>query len=347
QLPPATLPVPYLVRAGARQRSPAGALPPGALVLAEATGLGTGRPVGLTVAELASHAYLLGPSGTGKTTLLARLVTEAGGAGIGLVVLDPHGDLTRQVLSLLPAQVLARAAVVDLTEPAAVPVINPLWLPPCADPARAAVARSIRSAAVTAVFADLWGLARATTPNLLHFLQAALAALVGAGGASLADLPRFLTDAAFRAGVVRRSGDERVRRRWAEFAALRPDDRSRTVRAILNKAGEFDRNPVLATVFGDPGPGLRLDEVMDSGQLLLVNLPRGLVPEGTVEVVGSLVVTLLHQAALAREARPPEERPLCLAVIDEFQEFALRAFASVVTSTRKYGLGLVVANRGK
>jgi hypothetical protein len=84
---------------------------------------------------------------------------------------------------------------------------------------------------------------------------------------------------------------------------------------------------------------------MDNGELLLVKLPRGLVPEGTVELVGSLLVTQLYQAALAREARPPSERPPVVAVIDEFQEFALSTFSKIVTATRKYGLGLVVANQ--
>jgi hypothetical protein len=144
---------------------------------------------------------------------------------------------------------------------------------------------------------------------------------------------------------VRAANDPRISARWAEFAGLSADDRSRTVRAILNKAADFDRNPILATVFGDSGPGLRLEPVMDGGRVLLVSLPRGLVPEGTVELVGSLLVSLLYQAALAREARPADQRPPVVAVIDEFQEFALTTFAKVVTATRKYGLGLVVANQ--
>jgi hypothetical protein len=260
-------------------------------------------------------------------------------------VLDPHGDLTRHVLAVLPDDAAERVRLFDITDPAALPTINPLWLPPQPNPSAAAVARAVRSAAVTAVFADLWRLDRAMAPNLMHFLEAALAALVATGDSCLADLPRFLTDGAFRADVVRRANDPRVAARWREFAALATDDRSRTVRAILNKAADFDRNPILATIFGDSGPGLRLDEVMDNGGILLVNLPRGLVPEGTVELVGSLLVTQLYQAALAREARPPDERPPVVAVIDEFQEFALSTFAKIVTATRKYGLGLVVANQ--
>jgi hypothetical protein len=330
--------VPHLRRTQARRRAAAVPQPRGGLHLADTAHRESADPVGVTVQQLMSHAYLVGPSGTGKTTLLASLVLALAASGTGAVVLDPHGDLVRQTLLRLPEDQLDRVLLVDLADPTNLPTLNPLWVPPTG-PAEQAVARAVRSAAVTAVFADVWGLHRAAAPNLMHFLEAALAALVASGEGCLAALPRFLTDGAYRGAVVRAAGDPRVTARWAEFAALSPDDRSRTVRAILNKAADFDRNPLLGTVFGDPGPGLRLDEVMDSQRILLVSLPRGLVPEGTVELVGSLLVSLLYQAALAREARPADQRPSVVAVIDEFQEFALTTFAKVVTATRKYGLG--------
>jgi molybdopterin-guanine dinucleotide biosynthesis protein len=344
-LPGPELVVPHLARTGARRREQRHAVAADALVLAETTHRDRHEPVGVRVRDLMTHAYVVGPSGTGKTTMLVRLVLELAAQRTAAVVLDPHGDLTRNVLATIPDDAAGRVRLFDITDPASLPTINPLWLPPQPNESAAAVARAVRSAAVTAVFADLWRLDKASAPNLMHFLEAALAALVATGDSCLADLPRFLTDAPFRADVVRRANDTRITTRWREFAALGPDDRSRTVRAILNKAADFDRNPILATIFGDPGPGLRLDEVMDNGQVLLVNLPRGLVPEGTVELVGSLLVTQLYQAALAREARPPDERPPVVAVIDEFQEFALSTFAKIVTAVRKYGLGLVVANQ--
>jgi molybdopterin-guanine dinucleotide biosynthesis protein len=344
-LPGPDLVIPHLARTGARRREQRHRVADDALILAETTHRDHAEPVGVRVRDLMTHAYVVGPSGTGKTTMLVRLVLELAAQRTAAVVLDPHGDLTRHVLAALPDDVADRVRLFDITDPASLPTINPLWLPPQPNASAAAVARAVRSAAVTAVFADLWRLDKASAPNLMHFLEAALAALVAVGDGRLADLPRFLTDAPFRADVVRRANDERIAARWREFAALGPDDRSRTVRAILNKAADFDRNPILATIFGDSGPGLRLDEVMDNAGVLLVSLPRGLVPEGTVELVGSLLVTQLYQAALAREARPPDQRPPVVAVIDEFQEFALSTFAKIVTATRKYGLGLVVANQ--
>jgi hypothetical protein len=360
--------VAHLPRAGARHRAATAPMDPGGLPLARslhrhpAAGSAdpdaadqrgndeTAAPVGVSVTDLMSHAYVIGPSGTGKTTLLTHLCLSLAETGCGQIVLDPHGDLAHQLLARLPDEQLHRVVLFDLADPTNLPTLNPLHLDPTiTDPGQIAVARSVRAAAVRAVFADLWGLHRATTPNLLHFLDAALAALIAAqpttGTGTLADLPRLLTDAPWRAHIVRAGGDRRVAARWAEFAALGRDDQSRTVRAILNKAADFDRNPILATVFGDPGPGLQIADHMDAGDILVVSLPRGLVPEGTVELIGSVLVSLAYQAALAREDRPPERRPPVVAVIDEFQEFALTTFAKALTATRKYGLGLVVANQ--
>jgi hypothetical protein len=346
--------VAHLPRAGARHRAPTAGLAPDGLVLARSlhdqrpqSAGADATPVGVSLTDLMSHAYVIGPSGTGKTTLLTHLCLTLAQTGCGQIVLDPHGDLAHQLLARLPEDQLSRVVLFDLEDPQNLPTLNPLWVDPATTggPTGLAVAQAVRAAAVRAVFIDLWGLGRATTPNLLHFLDAALSALIAVGTGTLADLPRLLTDAPWRSEIVRAGGDPRVAARWAEFASLGREDQSRTVRAILNKAADFDRNPILAAVFGDRGPGLRIDALMDAGSILIVSLPRGRVPEGTVELIGSVLVSLAYQAALARENRPPGDRPPVVAVIDEFQEFALSTFAKALTATRKYGLGLVVANQ--
>jgi len=336
--------VPHLRRSGARRRAPLSPAAAGQLHLADSLYHDQHQPVGVSVRDLLSHAYVIGPSGTGKTTLLTRLVLALAGTPAAGLILDPHGDLVRHVLAALPDSALPRVDLIDLADPGQLPSINPLWLP-AGTPEQLAVARSTRSAAVRAVFEDLWRLDRGAAPSLLHFLEAALAALIAAGDGTLTQLPRFLTDAVFRSDTVRRAGDPRVAARWAEFAVLSYEERARVIRSILNKAADFDRNPILGTVFGDPGPGYRLDEAMDSGRIVLVSLPRGLVPEGTVSLIGSVLVTLAYQAAMARESRPESDRPPVIAVIDEFQELALSTFSQVLTATRKYGLGVVLANQ--
>ncbi|HVA59539.1 MAG TPA: type IV secretion system DNA-binding domain-containing protein [Mycobacteriales bacterium] len=345
RLPGADEPVAPLARAGSARRPAARPLDPAGIRLAVSHGPGAGEPVGVSVAQLMTHAYVVGPSGTGKTALLTRLVLGLAEQRVAAVVLDPHGDLIRQVLSRLPDAALGATSVLNLTATRGLPTLNPLWVDRGPDPELVERLRTRRVDAVVKVFADLWGLNPASTPNLLHFLKAALTALVATGSGCLADLPRFLTDPVFRGYVLQLADSPRATARWAEFDGFDRGEKTRTVRAILNKAAAFDSDPVLGTVFGDPGPGLRLEDCIDHGRLLLVDLPRGLVGPATGALVGSLLVTMLHLTVLAREELAPGERRPVVAVIDEFQEFSLTSFAEVVTSARKYGLGLVVANQ--
>lgn len=314
--------------------------------------------VGLSLAQLAAHVWVVGPSGSGKTVLLARLVLALERAGIATVVLDPHGDLVRSVLERLPTSPApGRPAVrlMDFTDPTRLPTLDPLWL---ADPGdagggpkdpRYAEAVAARAAAVAAVFADVWALSRAETPNLLHYLHAALAALAGCGYGCLAMLPDFCRDPRLRTQVLadaeQRTGDPRPAATWRELAAMSALERDRARRALLNKAGDFDATPLLGTVFGTRGPAPGLGGVCDAGESLLVALPGGNVPVGAGVLIGNLLVTELDQRARAREALPPPERRPVVVVADEFHEFAPGALPRAVAAWRKYGVGLVLANQ--
>jgi hypothetical protein len=344
RVPGAAEPVPALLRAGPAAAPPVRALEAGGLAVAESLAPRP-EPLGFTVPGLLRHGYVIGPSGTGKTALLTRLVLGLAATGTASVVVDPHGDLVRQVLLRLPEPALSRTTVLEFSDPGRTPSLNPLWVDPAVDPDRRAVARAHRSGAVVEVFQDLWQLAGPATPNLLYWLRAALDALLATGRCCLADLPRFLSDPAFRMAVIGAGEDQVSRDRWRQFAALSRGEQSAAIRAVLNKAGAFVREPVLARAFGDPGPGLQLSDYLDGARLLLVNLARGLVAEGTGPLIGSLLVSSAYQVALAREERPPAARPPAVVVIDEFQDLALSGFAKVVTAGRKYGLGLVVANQ--
>jgi hypothetical protein len=165
-LPGPDLVVPHLARTGARRREQRLPVAPDALILAETTHRDHAEPVGVRVSDLMTHAYVVGPSGTGKTSMLARLALELTEKRTAAVILDPHGDLVRQVLTTVPDSAATRLRLLDITDPTSLPTINPLWLPPQPDENAAAVARAVRSAAVTAVFADLWRLDRALAPNV-------------------------------------------------------------------------------------------------------------------------------------------------------------------------------------
>jgi hypothetical protein len=332
--PPATM-----LRLGSVRRPPAGPLPADGIPLGRATGAHP-EPVGLTVAELTAHTYVLGPSGTGKTALLARLVLGLTERRTGAVVLDPHGDLVRQVHAGLPAGRADRVDTLSFADPDRAVPINPLF-EPTADPQ----AQANRAAATVAAFADIWQLTEATSPNLHRFLRLCLDTLIAAGRPRLADLSRVMDDPVFRHQLLREAGDPRLSADWQRFEKWSSYERTKTIRAVVNKADAFERDPVLRRVFGDAGPGLRLEDYLDGGRTLLVNLARGQLAEGTGPLLGSLVTTMLHQSAMARERVPPAQRRPAVAVLDEFHELGVASFAKLVTAVRKYRVGLVAANQ--
>ncbi|MHB2022276.1 MAG: type IV secretory system conjugative DNA transfer family protein [Mycobacteriales bacterium] len=300
---------------------------------------GGGGLLGVDVTELFRHACVIGPPGTGKTALLVALVLGLAARGVGGLVLDPHGDLVGELLARLPETALDRVDVLDLAAP--VPVaINPLHLPQRDDQLAA-----VRAAAVVEVFDNHWRLTEASAPNFHHHLRMALQALILAGGASLVDLPAFLTDPAFRAQVVARAGDPVIDAHWASFERLGRGERDMAVRSILNKASAFAATPALRAVFGDAGPGLALGDYFDAGRLLVVDLAKGRLPDGCGPMVGALLLTLAHQVAMARQDQPESTRRPAVVVIDEFAELGFAALGKMISAVRKYRLGLVLASQ--
>lgn len=332
-------PPPTMQRLSSARRPAPRPLPAEGIALATATG-GQPEPVGFTVEELTSHAYVLGPSGTGKSALLARLVAGLVSAGTGSIVLDPHGDLVRRVLAALPATRRVGVDVAEFTDPAQAVAINPLH-EPTGDPQ----AQANRVAAMVAAFADIWQLTEATTPNLHRFLRLSLDTLMAGGSPRLADLAKVLDDLSFRRELLHRAADPRLTAEWQQFDKWSAYERTKAIRSVVNKAEVFDRDPVLRKVFGDPGPGLCIGDYLDTGRSLLVNLSRGRLAEGTGRLLGTLLMTMLHQAAMARENVAPELRRPAVAVLDEFHELGVTSFSKVVTATRKYRVGVVAANQ--
>lgn len=324
-------------RLARRECAPAGLIP-----LATAN-TGAAQPLGVEVCELFRHACVVGPPGTGKTALLVRLVLGLSSRGVGGLVLDPHGDLVGELLALLPEQDTERLDVIDLAEAEPVP-INPLHLPDEGIGSRAQLA-AVRAAAVVEVFDNHWRLTEASAPNFHHHLRMALQALILCGDASLVDLPAFLTDPAFRAQVLVRADDAQIAAHWAAFERLGRSERDMAVRSILNKASAFAATPALRAVFGDPGPGLCLNDYLDGGRLLVVDLAKGRLPEGCGALVGGLLLTLAHQAAMGRQDRPEPQRRPAVVVVDEFAELGFAALGKMINAVRKYRLGLVLASQ--
>jgi hypothetical protein len=283
-----------------------------------------GRParVGVGLADTRHHLHVLGPTGTGKSTLLLRLALDDAAAGRGLAVFDPKGDLVRDILDRLPAECANRLILIDPDETVAPPALNLL------DPVHAGGSPHDVAAGVTAVMGQVWS--RWWGHRTADIAHHALLTLAHIPGSTLADVPRLLSDTTWRAGIVAavtaqaRAADPWQSRTltefWQAFDQAGESGRSAAVAPLLAKLRLVLAHPLAASLFGVPASTFRLADVL-RGAILLVRLPKGQVGEETTRLVGSLLLAGLWQATTAR-ARVPEHRRLDASItVDECHNF--------------------------
>jgi hypothetical protein len=330
---PAEPALPGLVRAGSRSVAPPPGLPAAGKPLGRAA---TGRSVSLAIPDARYHLHLLGPTGVGKSTLIARLVLDDLHAGRGAVVIDPKGDLVEDVLARVPARLEQRVDLLDPSDPAP-PGLNMLE----GDDHDLVVDQLV--GVFHRVYERFWG------PRTDDILRAALLTLATAGpGATLADVPRLLTDQHWRDQVLLEIEDPvGLEPFWEWYDALSEPVRAQATGPVLNKLRAFLlRRPVRAIV-GQPKSTIAAGRCLDHGRLLLVSVPKGTLGEDTSRLLGSFAVARVWQAALARAARPEAQRADCALYIDEVHNYLSlpTPIDEMLAEARGYRLSLCLAHQ--
>jgi type IV secretory pathway TraG/TraD family ATPase VirD4 len=293
------------------------------------------RTFGIKQADRRSHIYVIGKTGTGKSTLLKTMVLQDISAGQGLALLDPHGDLVADILAGMPAERLR--SVVHLDTPALNWTFNPLAdIVPGLEPL--AVAEFIE--VFKKIWTDEWG------PRLEHLLRNVLFTLLETPGTTLGDVPALLNDKIYRQDVVRQLKNAEVKEFWAsEYARYSGPFRAVVVAPLQNKLGAFLTDPRLRSILTAERSSFDLSAIMDEGKTLLVNLSRGRIGEGPAQLLGALLAARVGLAGLERaDRREADRQDFCL-YLDEFQMFSTESFASMLAELRKYRVGLVLANQ--
>lgn len=292
---------------------------------------------GLSRHDRERHVYLVGKSGSGKSTTLFNLAMHDIMAGEAVAVIDPHGDLAEAVADCIPPERTHSVCYLDAGDAERPVGFNPLAQIP---PERYALAASGMVSAFRHLWRESWG------PRLEHFLFHGLATLLCAPRATLIDLPRLYVDEQFRARTVARVRDPIVARFWRDEYP-RYDERYRAEAAgpILNKAGQFAASPALRAILGQHSPKFDLAYAMDHGGILIANLAKGRIGEQAANLLGSLLISHLQLVAMGRSAQAPENRVPFFAHIDEFQSFGTDAFTSLLSEARKFAAHFCLANQ--
>ncbi len=296
----------------------------------------TGIPFGIRRADRRLHMYVIGKTGTGKSTLLKTLALQDIEHGEGFALLDPHGDLAAELVSLVPLDRQEDLIYLDVPDRSFSWHFNPFAGIPRENQALAA-------AGMVEVFKKLWP--DEWGPRLEHLLRNVVFTLLEVGG-TLGDVPRLLSERSYRASLLGRIGNGMVREFWdKEYAGYSPAFRAVVTAPLQNKLGALLTDPRLHEILTARESSFDLRRVMDEGKLLVVNLSKGKLGEGPASLLGSLLVSHLSLAALERADRPQEERRDFFLYLDEFHTFSTLTLATMLSELRKYRLSLILAHQ--
>ena len=295
------------------------------------------RLFGIAQPDRRHHMYIIGKTGTGKSTLLETMIGQDMAAGQGLALFDPHGDLVERVLAAVPESRESDLIYFNVPDTAQPLGFNPLER---VVPAK----RALAAAGMLEVFKKIWS--ESWGPRLEHILRNGLLVLMDQPESTLADLLRLLDDPDFRKRAARRTGNAQVRRFWLdEYESYPSRFRSEAIAPLQNKVGAFLANPTLQAILTQPRSSFDLRRVMDEGRVLLVNLAKGKIGEDAAGLMGALLVSSIGLAALSRADVPEAERRDFFVYLDEFQSFTTLGLATMLSELRKYRVSLVLAHQ--
>lgn len=296
--------------------------------------------MGIKREDRSKHMYIIGKTGAGKSTLIANMAINDIRNGEGLAVIDPHGDLSEMILDYVPKRRMADVIYLDptLSDDRAFS----LNLFETDDLTHTDVVAS----GIVSVFHKLYGYSWG--PRLEYILRNTVLSLLYTKEATFADIPKMLTDNQFRSKVMAQvsSVDPVLSSFWMnEFEKMSEKLRTEAISPVLNKVGQFLSAQRIRRIVGIQKSTFSLEEVMDQGKILILNLSQGKLGEDTTALLGAMFITKIQLAAMKRVHQETESRRDFYLYVDEFQNFATESFTKILSEARKYRLNLILANQ--
>jgi hypothetical protein len=295
---------------------------------------------GIKASDRTRHVYTIGKTGMGKSTMLETMAIQDIQDGNGLAFIDPHGGTAEKLLDYIPEERINDViyfAPFDMEHPVSFNVMEDVGYDK-----RHLVVSGLMSA-FEKIWADMW------SARMAYFLSNTLFALLEYPDSTLLDINKVLIDKAYRKKVVDNVTDPAVKAFWTdEFAKLSDKFATEATAAIQNKIGQFTSNPLIRNIVGQPKSTFNIRDIMDNKKILIMNLSKGRIGEGNTNLLGSMLITKIYLAAMSRADLSPSEiakRPNFYFFVDEFQSFANKSFANILSEARKYKLNLTIAHQ--
>lgn len=295
---------------------------------------------GIKAKDRAKHLYVIGKTGMGKSVLLENLAIQDIQNGNGIAFIDPHGGSAEKLLDYVPESRIKDVlyfAPFDMEYPISFNVLEDIGVDK-----RHLVVNGLMST-FEKIWVDAW------SARMAYILSNTLLALLEYPGATLLGVNRMLSDKDYRKKVVDNIKDPSVKSFWVdEFAKYTDKYAAEATPAIQNKVGQFTSNPLVRNLIGQTESTFDIRNFMDEKKILIINMSKGLVGEGNANLLGSMLITKIYLAAMSRADKSEAELaklPNFYLYVDEFQSFANKSFADILSEARKYKLNLTIAHQ--
>ncbi len=295
---------------------------------------------GIKAKDRLKHVYVIGKTGMGKSTLLENMAIQDIQNGNGIAFIDPHGGTAEKLLEYVPEHRVKDVlyfAPFDMEHPISFNVMEDIG-----PDKRHLVVNGLMST-FEKIWVDAW------SARMAYILNNTLLALLEYPGSTLLGVNRMLSDKEYRRKVVENIKDTSVRAFWVEeFGKWTEKFIAEAIPAIQNKVGQFTSNPLVRNLLGQPKSSFDIRKMMDESKILIVNLSKGRVGEGNANLIGSMLITKIYLAAMSRADKSESDLvklPNFYLYVDEFQSFANKSFADILSEARKYKLNLTIAHQ--
>ena len=304
---------------------------------------GAKKPIRLSLVDRQRHMYVVGQTGTGKSTFLEDLAFQDMKRGNGFAFVDPHGDTAEKLLAMVPKE---RVEDVIYFSPGDMDYPMGLNLFEFQTPdQKDFLIQEALNMLYKLYDPNHQGMMGARYENL--FRNAALTIMADPEGGTFVDIPKLFRDPQYVKQKLQHVTDPSVIEFWLKEIpqAQRSNDFGEVVGWFVSKFGAFLSNDMMRNIIGQTKSAFDLRQIMDEKKILLVNLSKGRTGDLNSKLLGMIFVMKFQAAAMSRASIPENERVDFCLYVDEFQNFSTDSFATIMSEARKYHLNLIVANQ--
>ena len=304
---------------------------------AETTFRNERKKFGIKTDDRRRHMYIIGQTGTGKTTLQMNMMISDILAGRGMGFVDPHGEMAERLLHYIPENRIKDVIYfnpADTEYPIAFNVLEEVK----------PEVRHLVASGLMGVFEKIWQ--DVWSARMKYILNNTILALLEVPGSTLLNINRMFSDKSFRKSIVSQLHDPVIKAFWTqEYAAYQQKYEQEATAAIQNKVGQFSSATVIRNIIGQPTSSFNFRQAMDEGKIIIMNLSKGRLGEDNTKLLGGMLITKIQLAAMSRVDILEEDRKDFYLYVDEFQNFVTDSFADILSEARKFRLDLTIANQ--